>query len=74
MKYAVVSVVNGNFFIDVEKGSDLQGAIVFYANRMAALWNEQSVETATLKIVDQNFNVVSGYECDVAHPLVEPVE
>lgn len=74
MKYAVVSVVNGNFAIDAEKGSDLQGAIVFYANRMAALWNAQDVETATLKIVDQNFNTVGGYECSVAHPIVEPVE
>lgn len=74
MKYAVVSIVNGNFSIDAEKGSDLQGAIVFYANRMAALWNAQDVETATLKIVDQNFNAVSGYECYVAHPVIEPAE
>lgn len=74
MKYAIVSVVNGNFFIDAEKGEDLQGAFVFFANRIAALWNESSVETAVVKVVDQNFNVVAGHEEYIVHPVVEPAE
>lgn len=73
-KFAVVSVVNGNFFIDAEKGEDLQGAFVFWANRISALWNAQDVETAVVKVVDQNFNVVDGHEEHIVHPIVEPVE
>ena len=74
MKYAVVSVVNGNFKIDAEKGEDLQGAFVFFANRIAALWNASDVETAVVKVVDQNFNVVDNHEEHINHPIVEPAE
>lgn len=74
MKYAVVSVVNGIFKIDAEKGEDLQGAFVFFANKIASLWNASDVATAVVKVVDQNFNVVDGHEEHIAHPIVEPVE
>lgn len=74
MKYAVVSVVNGNFNIDSENGDNLQGAFVFFANRIASLWNASDVETAVVKVVDQNFNVVDGHEEHISHPIVEPVE
>ena len=59
-KYAIYKVVNGNFFLVSEHGNNLQQAIVNFLAEDSVLWNEPSVKTATIAIVDQNMDVVEG--------------
>lgn len=75
MKITVVSAVNGNFKIDAEyEQSNLQGAIVFFHQRCATLWNAADVVTATVKILDESLHVVAGKSETIAHPVIEPEE
>ena len=75
MKITVISVINGNFKIDAEyEQSNLQGAIVFFHQRCAALWNAADVVTATVQILDENLRVVAGKSETVEHPVIEPAE
>ena len=75
MKITVVSVVNGNFNIDAEyEQSNLQGAIVFFHQRCATLWNAADVTTATVQILDENLRVVADKAETIAHPVIEPEE
>lgn len=75
MKISVVSVINGNFKVEAEyQQSQLQGAIVFYHQKLATLWNAEDVERATVQILDENLNVVAGKSETVIHPVIEPVE
>ena len=59
MKYALVSVVNGNFVIDSEHGTNKDAAFIAFHNKCAALYGAGAeVQTATVKVVDEYFNVV----------------
>lgn len=70
-KFAVVSVVNGNFSIVSEWNDDLDGARVAFHNYCAALWNESSVVKAVVRLVDSNFLTFMTYEEYIGHE-VEP--
>ena len=73
MKISVISVINGNFKVEAEyQQSQLQGAIVFFHQRCAALWNAEDVETATVKIVDESLNVIAEKSEMIQHPIIEP--
>lgn len=74
MKISVISVINGNFKVEAEyQQSQLQGAIVFFHQKCAALWNAEDVTTATVKIVDESLNVLAEKSEMIQHPIVEPV-
>ena len=68
MKYAVIKVVNGNFSGDSE-WADVQGAIVQWHAVCRALWNEATVETAMVEIVDENLDVMPGYRELIKHTV-----
>lgn len=74
MNYAVISNVNGIFKIESEHGDNLQGAIVAFHNKCAALWNASDVETAKVEVVDQSLNVVDGKSEFISHVEPEPEE
>ena len=74
MKYSVISNINGVFKIEAEYDNNLQGAIVFFHQKCATLWNAADVEKATVQILDENLSVVSGKSEVIIHPIVEPVD
>lgn len=67
MKYAVVATSNGNFSIHSEHGTNLTAAIMEWHNYCRALWNEASVVTAEVKIMDENLDRVEGYAEFIRH-------
>lgn len=66
MKYAVTKCVNGAFSIHSE-WSDKDKAKVNYHGLCQSLWNEKTVITAEVMIVDENLNCVEGYREFISH-------
>jgi hypothetical protein len=62
MKYAVIKVINGNYFIDSEGFTDVARAKVKYHALCQTLWNAKDVLVASVRIVDENLDVVDGYK------------
>ena len=67
MKYAVVKVINGNYFIHSEGFTDIEKAKINFAQLWATLMNAEDVVTACLMIVDENLDCVEGYRELVVH-------
>ena len=61
MKYAIIKVINGNFSVHGEYGTNLQSAIIAFHSFCAALWNDPDTTQAMVKIVDENIDCVNGY-------------
>lgn len=70
MKYAIIKVVNGNYFIDAEGIANLANAKTQYHGLCQALWNESEVINAYVEIVNEQLDVVDGYKEFINH---EPV-
>lgn len=67
MKYALLTCINGNYKIESE-WSDLEGAIVAFHQKCAALHNDKTTSfRAIVKVVDENIDGVSGYMESVNH-------
>ena len=62
MKYAVIKVINGNYFIHSEGFTDVNKAKVSYHGLCQTLWNASDVITAEVKLVDENLDCVEGYK------------
>lgn len=67
MKYAIIKVINGNFFIHAEGITDINAAKTQFHGLCQTLWNAQDVITAKVKIVDEQLNVVERYEEFIHH-------
>lgn len=67
MKYAIVKVINGNYFIHAEGITDINAAKVQYHGLAQTLWNAQDVETAMIMIVDENLDCVERYKEYIHH-------
>lgn len=67
MKYAIIEVINGNFFIRAEGITDLASAKTQYHGRCQALWNAQDVVTAMVAIMDENLDIVERYKEFIQH-------
>lgn len=73
MKYAVIKVINGHYFIHAETITDLDKAKVNFHGLCQTLWNSTDVDTACVMIADENLNVVEGYREFISHlPAPEP--
>lgn len=75
MKYAIIKVINGNYFIDAEGITDLNNAKTSYHGLCRTLWNAPDVITATVAIVDEQLDYVRGYKEFIHHdpePQPEP--
>ena len=71
MKYAIVKVSNGNYFIDSEGITDLDKAKVKFHEVCQAMWNAPDVITACVMIADENFDAVEGYKEVIKHEVTE---
>lgn len=71
MKYAIVEVSNGNYFIKEEGITNLDSAKVKFHNRCSALWNAPDVVTACVMIADENLDAVQEYREFISHPQEE---
>lgn len=72
MKYAIIKVSNGNYFVHAEGISDLTAAKVQFHGLCQTLWNAPDVFTAEVKIVDENLDCVEDYKEYITHPQPEP--
>ena len=61
MKYAIIKVINGNYFIHAEGITDLASAKTQFHGVCQMLWNAPDVERAMVKIVDEQLDCVDGY-------------
>lgn len=67
MKYAIIKVINGNYFIHAEGITDLASAKTQFHGLCQTLWNAQDVITATVKIVDEQLDCVEDYKEYIMH-------
>ena len=61
MNYAIIKVINGNYFVHAEGITDLTSAKTQYHGLCQALWNASDVYTGTVAIVDENLEVLVEY-------------
>lgn len=67
MKYAIIKVINGNYFIHAEGITDLAAAKTQFHSLCATLWNAPDVVTAEVKIMDEQLDNVQGYAEFITH-------
>lgn len=67
MKYAILKIINGNYFVHAEGITDVSAAKVQYHGLAQTLWNAQDVETAMIMIVDENLDCVEKYKEFINH-------
>ena len=67
MKYAIVKVINGNYFIHSEGFTDVTKAKANFHGLCQALWNASDVVSACVMIVDENLDIVEGYKETIRH-------
>ena len=70
MKYAIIKVINGNYFVHAEGITDLANAKNQYHGLCQTLWNATDVLSAYVEIVNEQLDVVDGYKEFIHH---EPV-
>jgi hypothetical protein len=73
MKYAIIKVINGNYFIHTEGITNIDAAKVGFHGLCQTLWNSTDVATACVMIADENLNAVEGYVEFITHGI-EPTE
>lgn len=73
MKYAIIKVINGNYFIHAEGITDIASAKVQFHGLCQTLWNAPDVITAYVMIADEQLDAVEGYKEYIHHaPAPEP--
>lgn len=69
MKYYVIYVSNGNLQIpQITEHANLDSAKVKFHQTCATLWNEKTVITGYVAIMDNQLDVVDGYKEFIQHP------
>lgn len=71
MKYSIIKVSNGNYFIESEGYTNLNKAKVQFHNVCQSLWNAPDVITACVMIADENLDAVEGYKEVIKHEVTE---
>lgn len=69
MKYSIIKVINGNYFIHAEGITNLNAAKVQFHSLCQTLWNASDVITAKVKIMDEQLDCVQGYQEFISHPI-----
>lgn len=67
MNYAIIKVINGNFFIHAEGITDIVVAKTAFHGLCQSLWNAPDVITATVAIVHENLDILGGYKEFIYH-------
>lgn len=74
MKYSIIKVINGNYFIHAEGITELSSAKVQFHGLCQTLWNAPDVLSAYVMIVDEQLDVVEGYKEYIHHEVTVPAE
>ena len=74
MKFAIVKVINGNYFIHADGITDIANAKTQFHGLCQTLWNASDVITAYVMITNEQLEVVEGYKEYIHHEVVTPVE
>ena len=73
MKFAIIKVINGNYFIHAEGITDLANAKTQFHGLCQTLWNAPDVLSAYVMIVNEQLDCVEGYKEFIHHePTPEP--
>ena len=73
MKYAIIEVINGNYYIRAEGITSIEAAKTQWHGRCQTLWNASDVLSATVMIADENLDSVEGFKEFIHHePAPEP--
>ncbi len=67
MKYAIIKVINGNYFIHAEGITDIASAKTQFHGLCQTLWNAPDVVTAYVMIADEQLDAVEGYKEYIHH-------
>lgn len=70
MKFAIVKVINGNYFIHAEGITEIATAKNQFHGLCQTLWNAQEVITAHVMIVNEQLECVEGYKEYIHHEAV----
>lgn len=73
MKYSIVKVINGNYFIHAEGITDLANAKTQFHGVCQTLWNAPDVITGCVAIMDEKLYVVENRE-EIYHSATENAE
>lgn len=65
--YAIIKVINGNFFVHAEGFSNLANAKTNYHALCQTLWNAPDVINAFVMIVDTQLDCVENYKEFIHH-------
>ena len=67
MKYAIIKVINGNYFVHAEGIVALESAKTQFHGLCQTLWNASDVISAYVMIVDEQLDCVEGYKEFIHH-------
>lgn len=70
MKYAIITMINGNWKVEVES-NNLQQVTTNFHSKCAALSNEPSVTLARVWVVDQSLSVIKSETIERATEAAE---
>lgn len=70
MQYAIITMINGNWKIEVET-NNLQQVTTSFHTKCAALSNESSVTLARVWVVDQSLSIIKSEEISHATEAAE---
>ena len=73
MKYAIIKVINGNYFVHAEGITAIENAKTQYHGLCQTLWNADDVLSAYVMIVDEQLDCVEGYKEYIHHESVPVV-
>ena len=73
IKYAVEAIINGNFAIHSEHGTDKNAGIMEWHAYCRALWNDAETQEATVKLIDSQGDLVENYK-EFIKPVVVATE
>ena len=78
MKFAIIKVINGNYFVHAEGITTIAQAKTTFHSVCQTLWNASDVITAEVMIVNEQLDCVEGYKENIHHEATvvteEPVE
>lgn len=74
MKYAIIKVINGNYFIHAEGITVLESAKTQFHGLCQTIWNAPDVEKAYVMIADEQLDVVEGYKEYIHHEVQQETE
>ena len=67
MKYAIIKVINGNYFIHAEGITSIEAAKTQFHGLCQTLWNATDVISAYVMIADEQLDAVEGYKEYIHH-------